>query len=170
MSLDIDISIEAGRWDDVPDATGLVDRAIRAALAKTAPDLAAASVSVLLTDDAAVRILNRDWRGKDKPTNVLSFPSDDPLDAPLSPDMPPPQIGDIALAYETVCREAVEQQKQIAHHITHLVVHGTLHLLGYDHEDEDEAEDMEATEAVILAGFGIANPYIHPEEQLNGHE
>lgn len=170
MTLDIDISIEAGRWDDVPNAVSLVEQAIRAALTKTAPDLAVGAVSVLLTDDAAVRILNREWRGKDNPTNVLSFPSDDPLDGPLAPDMPPPQIGDIALAYETVCREAAEQGKQVTHHITHLVVHGTLHLLGYDHEDEDEAEDMEATEAAILAGFGIANPYIHPEEQLNGHE
>jgi probable rRNA maturation factor len=168
--IDIDISIEAGRWDELPEAEALVERACRTALTAAAPNLAGGAISLLLTDDAAVRILNRDWRGKDKPTNVLSFPGDDPLDGPLNPDLPPPQIGDIALALETIRREALDQQKPVDHHLTHLVVHGTLHLLGYDHEEEEEATEMEALETAILAGFGIPDPYLHPEDRLTDHE
>lgn len=167
---DIDISIEAGRWDDIPGVEALVERSIRTALSQVAPTLSAGAVSVLLTDDAAVRILNREWRGKDTPTNVLSFPGDDALDGPADPDAPPPQIGDIALALETIQREAQEQGKALDHHLTHLVVHGTLHLLGFDHEDDGEAEEMESLETAILAGFGIADPYLHPEDRLTHHE
>jgi probable rRNA maturation factor len=104
---------------------------------------------VLLADDAALRALNRDWRGKDKPTNVLSFP------APQGGEM----LGDIALAAETVAAEAQAQGKPFAAHMAHLLAHGFLHLLGYDHEIEAEAEAMEARERAILVSLGLPDPY-----------
>jgi len=111
------------------------------------------SLTILLTSDAEVQALNKQYRGKDKPTNVLSFPDGDRgEDGAL-------QLGDIALAYETVMREAEAQEKTFAAHLAHLVIHGVLHLLGYDHEEEDEAEAMEALEIALLATMGIANPY-----------
>lgn len=106
-------------------------------------------VSVLLGDDAALRALNKQWRGKDKATNVLSFPAAADGD----------QLGDIALAAETVAAEAVAQGKSFEAHMTHLLVHGLLHLLGYDHEQDAEAEIMEGRERMILAGLGISDPY-----------
>lgn len=111
---------------------------------------AAGEVSLLLADDAAVRALNRDFRGKDRPTNVLSFPPGEGARGFL---------GDIALAAETVLTEAKNQGKTPEHHAAHLAVHGFLHLLGYDHEIESEAEAMEARERAILAELGIADPY-----------
>jgi len=105
-------------------------------------------LTIKFADDHAVQALNAQFRGKNKPTNVLSFPDDD---RPL---------GDMILAYETVMREAAEQQKLFLHHVLHLVIHGTLHLLGYDHEENQQAEEMEALEITCLAKLGIANPYI----------
>ena len=119
-------------------------------------------ISVVLTDDKAIQLLNADYRGKNKPTNVLSFPSFD-----LEPGKPFPVqtipceciLGDIIIAVETIEREAVEQDKPIAAHVSHMLVHGVLHLLGYDHEVESEAEIMEALEVKLLAQLGINNPY-----------
>ena len=111
---------------------------------------------MVLSDDSAVRALNRDHRGKDAPTNVLSFP---PALVPPAGARP---LGDVILAYETVRREALEQGKAAADHLRHLVVHGVLHLSGYDHETEAEAEEMEQLEREILAGLGIADPYADP--------
>ncbi len=123
---------------------------LRAALkAAAAHEARGGAVCVLLGDDAALRALNRDWRGKDRPTNVLSFPS-------ANPDY----LGDIALSHETIAREADAQGKSFEAHAAHLAVHGYLHLIGYDHEREDEAEIMEARERAILAILGIADPYI----------
>lgn len=116
-------------------------------------------IAITLSDDAEVQVLNRDWRGKDKPTNVLSFPGLEGAMAGLLPPDAPRPLGDLILAYETCAREAEEQGKSLADHARHLVVHGVLHLLGYDHETDAEAEEMEALETTILAGLGIADPY-----------
>lgn len=106
-------------------------------------------LSILLTNDDHIQQLNRDFRNKDKPTNVLSFP-----------DGEDDYLGDIAVAFETIKREAEEQNKTIHHHFIHMLVHGVLHLKGYDHESDEEAEEMEALEIKILADMGIKNPYI----------
>jgi probable rRNA maturation factor len=113
------------------------------------------NVSLLFTNDAAMQALNQKWRGKDKPTNVLSFPSGD---GPAGSDIE--MLGDIALALETVTREAEGEGKTFDHHLTHLLVHGFLHLLGYDHETgEEDAEEMETLERAILAHLAISDPY-----------
>src|SRR5579864_7654206 len=117
----------------------------------------ASVVDVTLTDDAKQRALNHTWRGKDTPTNVLAFPAADPAIPP--PDGAPLLLGDVVLAYETVAREALEQHKPLADHLRHLVVHGVLHLLGYDHTEPAAAAVMEAREIAILAELGVPNPY-----------
>jgi probable rRNA maturation factor len=114
-------------------------------------------ITILLTNDAEVKSLNAQYRGKNKPTNVLSFP--DGSEERDARGRTVRQLGDIAMAYETIAAEAAAQGKALKHHISHLAIHGTLHLLGYDHEQEAEAEAMEALEIAILARMGIANPY-----------
>ncbi len=155
---EIDLYVEDPRWEGaVADLEALVIRAVAAGLA-AAPErpAEAVAVSVLLADDEAVRELNRTWRGKDKPTNVLSFPAA-PQPRHLGVAAP---LGDLVLAYDTLLRESAEQSKPLAHHLVHLLVHGTLHLLGQDHETgEAEADAMEALEIAALAGLGIPNPY-----------
>ena len=150
----LDIMVEAGDWSRLEGAEALAQRAAEAAVAVAEETDEDFGVSVMLTDDAHIRELNRTWRHKDKATNVLSFPA---------PDQPgaegPRHLGDIALAYETLVRESEEESKALADHFAHLIVHGILHLLGYDHEDEDEAEDMEGLEVKALATLGIADPY-----------
>jgi probable rRNA maturation factor len=152
----IEVTVEAEAWTTtVTDPAALVRRAALTTLRQVRPDLAdRAIVSVLLTDDAAIRALNRDWRGKDKATNVLSFPS--PEVARAGGD---PHLGDIAIAYETLEREAAADGKPVADHLVHLAVHGTLHLLGYDHEEPGEAEAMESLERSVLSGLGVPDPY-----------
>lgn len=152
---EVDILIEAEGWSGIENLEAIIRRAVDAALA--AEGRSGAAISLMLGDDAAIRTLNASFRGKDKATNVLSFP------APAMPGDPEPAVGDIALAYETCAREAEEEGKALADHLTHLVVHGTLHLLGHDHETEAEAEAMEALEIRILAGLGIADPYAMSE-------
>ncbi len=151
----IDIEIDDADWTvALPEAEAVATRAATAALGAVPGDLV-----VLLTDDAAVRDLNARFRDKDRPTNVLSFPA---ADMPLPGQAP--HLGDIVLAFG-VCRdEAVAQGKTLANHLTHLVIHGVLHLLGRDHEDEAEAEAMEAEERVLLASLGVADPYIAPHD------
>jgi probable rRNA maturation factor len=112
----------------------------------------------MLTDDEGIRTLNRNWRGIDKPTNVLSFPALQPR-GPRLEDEAPRMLGDIAIAYETTRREADEEQKPFGHHLSHLAVHGFLHLIGHDHEQDQEAETMESLEREILAQLGIPDPY-----------
>ena len=150
----LDVMIEAGDWSRLKDAEILAQRAADAALSATYEADEDFEASVMLTDDAQIRELNRTWRDKDKPTNVLSFP------APEHPGATGPRhLGDIALAYETLVRDSEEESKELAHHFAHLIVHGVLHLLGYDHEVEAEAEIMEALEVKALASLGIADPY-----------
>jgi probable rRNA maturation factor len=151
----LDVEIEAGGWSQVTGVEWLATRAAEAAIA-AAPGLEEDDLeaTLLLTDDASVRELNRQWRGQDKPTNVLSFPAD-----MAAPTGEPRHLGDIALAYETVAREAEAEGKTFADHMAHLVVHGILHLLGHDHETDEEAETMERAEVVALEALGIADPY-----------
>lgn len=130
---------------------------VSAALADAIVLPAGRTAVVALSSDAAVQELNRTWRGLDKPTNVLSFPSVQP---PLPPDGATIFLGDVMLAAETIAREASELGIPPGHHLRHLVLHGLLHLLGYDHESEDEAQQMEALETRVLAAIGIADPYI----------
>jgi len=152
--IELDIMIEAGDWDRLADAEALAQKAAEAALAVTYEAKGEYEASVMLTDDAHIQALNRTWRAKDKPTNVLSFP------APEQPGTAGSRyLGDIALAYETLVRESEEESKELAHHFAHLIVHGVLHLLGYDHEGEAEAEIMEGLEVKALATLGIADPY-----------
>lgn len=153
--LDIDLSVEAGDWPLEPALEAIVTEATGAALAELGLGSAQSELSLVFTDDAHIRQLNAEWRGKDKATNVLSFPA-----FPAFPKGKlPPMLGDIVLAYETVLSESALEQKSFDHHLSHLVVHGLLHLLGYDHETDDEAEEMEALERRILARLAIADPY-----------
>lgn len=157
MTLDIDIEDwPEGDWE------ALATRAAQAA-AEGEPLLAhpRLSASVLFTSDAEVHALNREWRERDKATNVLSFPMLEREElADLAPDGPPEMLGDIALAHETCAREAAEKGVTLEAHAAHLIVHGMLHLAGHDHVDSDEqAEAMEALETAILAKLGIADPY-----------
>ncbi|WP_434615822.1 rRNA maturation RNase YbeY [Azospirillum sp. B2RO_4] len=156
-AVDITVSREAGAWAE--DAEWLAERAALAALGAAYDDEEGpAELSVVLADDELVHRLNREYRGKDKPTNVLSFALTE-AEEPEAQDGMPVMLGDVILAYETVAREASEQGKSFKDHMTHLVMHGVLHLLGYDHETDDEAEEMEALETRLLATFGIADPY-----------
>lgn len=146
----------AGDWD------ALVARAARAVV-QVAPELGLArlSVSVLFTSDAEVHVLNREWRGRDKPTNVLSFPMQGRCELlDLDADGPPVMLGDIALAYETCVQEAADKGAALDQHAAHLIIHGLLHLAGYDHvHSDEEAEAMEALEILALAKLGIPDPY-----------
>jgi probable rRNA maturation factor len=159
--LDIQISVEDEGWPEEPALVSLSEKTLGTAaeflakqekqpFPKMAPEL-----SLVFTDDAAIREINAEWRGMDKPTNVLSFPA-----FPLEPGkMPGPMLGDIVIARETVEREAVDLDKSFEDHLTHLLVHGFLHLFGYDHIETDEAERMEALETRILAVLGLSDPY-----------
>ena len=150
----IEVEVEDEAWvDALPDAVGVVDRAATAALGSTRGDLV-----ILLTDDAAVGEINHRFRDKEGPTNVLSFPA-----APSAA----PHLGDLMLAFGVCAAEAAAQGRSLADHLTHLTVHGVLHLLGRDHVDEAEAEAMEAEERTLLASLGIADPY-RPHEPSDG--
>lgn len=158
----IALSIDCPGWAAaLPEAAALAREAIEAAL-EGAPVGPLAEVSVVLTDDAAQRALNREWRGKDAPTNVLSFPALEPAElaagAAADPNRPA-LLGDVVLALETMQREAEAAGKTLADHAAHLLVHGVLHLLGYDHETEADAALMEPVETRILARLGVADPY-----------
>ena len=148
----IEIAIEAGLWK-TQDDEAVVARAIEVAAGMSDHNVAGAELSVVLTDDASIRAINVQWRHKDEPTNVLSFPA--------PPAMPgaPRLLGDIIIAHETTAREAKAEGKPFADHLGHLAVHGFLHLLGYDHESDADAEVMERLEREILAKLGVPDPY-----------
>ena len=152
--IEIDVLVADARWSALDDPEILARRAVEAAFAVAEEAPSEAEISILLTEDAAIRDLNRDWRGKDQPTNVLSFPASAPMSA-----SGPRHFGDIVLAYDTILREADEEGKALRDHVLHLIVHGTLHLLGHDHEETAEAEVMEALEVQALARLYIGNPY-----------
>jgi probable rRNA maturation factor len=151
-----DLTVEAGNWPDEAMLTALVERSVAAAFAELGPSRQGESeLGVIFTDDVRIRELNAGWRGKDQATNVISFPAfPDTKSGPL-----PPLLGDIVPAAETVSGEAALEGKPIENHISHLVVHGLLHLVGYDHEIDAEAEEMEALERRILARLALPDPY-----------
>jgi probable rRNA maturation factor len=149
--VDIDLVVDCELWSGFAAAEAAVRRAIEAA-ARAAGQSGA--VAVMLTDDASIRTMNAQWRGIDKPTNVLSFPA-----AATPAGAGNAHLGDIAIAYETVAAESASENKDFADHLAHLAVHGYLHLVGFDHETEAEAVRMEHLETQILSGLGIADPY-----------
>ncbi|NIA72158.1 rRNA maturation RNase YbeY [Pelagibius litoralis] len=183
--LEVAVSLQDAAWGETLDnLEGLAERSIRVALSHVNETGSsgfvgdtgdqgerggALEVSLLFADDAAVAALNQGYRGRSGPTNVLSFPNMDGNDPPPSEPLPsalpgdpaprPRLLGDIVLARQTVLREAAEQDKTPQAHIMHLLIHGFLHLLGYDHENEAEAEEMEALEIAILADLDVADPY-----------
>ncbi|MBN8533475.1 MAG: rRNA maturation RNase YbeY [Rhizobiales bacterium] len=155
----INLLIEAEGWKRLPEAKKTARSAAQAALKF---EKRKGEATILLTDDAAMRRLNASFRGKDKPTNVLSFPA-----APSSPGNKGAEslfLGDIALGYETCAAEALAEGKSLGDHLSHLVVHGLLHLMGYDHETEAQALQMEGRERAVLAMLGVADPYSGAEE------
>jgi probable rRNA maturation factor len=155
--LHIEIATNSEGWP--PALQSRAEQAVREALTQSkAKVTGAAELSIVLTDDAEQRELNRDWRGIDKSTNVLSFPQIEPFGSVVG------ILGDIILARETLEREAAEMQVSFDDHFTHLVVHGFLHILGYDHMDDDEALVMEGLETQILASLGVADPYAENEQ------
>jgi probable rRNA maturation factor len=153
-----EVLVVADCWQTEPDAESVIQRAIATAAEMVDADIDEAELAVMLTDDAGIRTLNSNWRGVDKPTNVLSFPALQPTGR-NGPDDAPRMLGDIAIAYQTTRKEADDEQKPFDHHLSHLAVHGFLHLIGYDHEKDDDAETMETLEAEILAQLGIPDPY-----------
>jgi probable rRNA maturation factor len=153
-----EVIVAADCWQDQPDAEAVILRAINTAANMVDAEVGDAEIAVMLTDDAGIRTLNSNWRGIDKPTNVLSFPALQPTGR-REPDDAPRMLGDIAIAYQTLRKEADDEEKPFEHHLSHLAVHGFLHLIGYDHETDEEAETMEALEQEILAQLGIPDPY-----------
>jgi probable rRNA maturation factor len=154
--IDILLDRQGGGWADEAALLALAGQIVSAASEALALKPAGlCELSLVFSDDATVKSLNAQWRGKDTATNVLSFPA-----FPLKPgDKLPPLLGDVILAFETVAREAAEEAKPFEHHVSHLILHGLLHLLGYDHETDAQAEEMEALECKILTKLAIPDPY-----------
>jgi probable rRNA maturation factor len=157
-----EVLVVAECWQAEPEAEAIILRAIEAAAGLADADVGEAELAVMLTDDAGIRTLNSNWRGIDKPTNVLSFEALQPT-GDSSPDDAPRMLGDIAIAYQTTRKEADDEHKPFDHHLSHLAIHGFLHLIGYDHENDADAETMETFEREILAQLGIPDPYADRE-------
>ncbi|NQY12837.1 MAG: rRNA maturation RNase YbeY [Henriciella sp.] len=146
--IELDLRIADPAWSEaIPDITAICETALNAGAAQMS---ASGEVSVLLTDNDDIQTLNKDWRGKDKPTDVLSFPSD-PMDRPF--------LGDIALAFGVMQIDAADRALDLPQHLSHLLIHGLLHLLGHDHKDDTEAAEMESLEIAALASLGWPDPY-----------
>lgn len=162
----IDTILDDTRWEGL-DLETLAEAAARATLSDLGLPPDDFAIALLACDDARIATLNADFRGKPQPTNILSFPSEERGAATpgVIPDLPdgdpddPAELGDLAIAWETCAQEAADQSKALADHVTHLIVHGALHLLGFDHIDDRDADVMETTEARILARLGVADPY-----------
>ncbi len=164
-ALTVVTAVEGDGWTKTfqdEELAGITNRALGAAARHLdLPPTIETEISVTFADDATVAEANGAWRGKDRPTNILSFPM-----VQLEPgDLPGPLAGDLLLAFETVAREAAAEGKTLSDHLSHLLVHGFLHLMGYDHIDEDEAAAMEATEIAILGELGVSDPYADPAEK-----
>ena len=162
----VDIVLESTRWKAQPRAKAVIRKAVAAAAKATSTS--GSELAIVLTNDSAIRALNRDWRSLDAPTNVLSFPAIPPRKprsraknsrAKPARDAAPALLGDIVIAYQYTAREAKAEGKPFSDHLAHLTVHGFLHLLGYDHETDAEAETMERLERKILAQLGLPDPY-----------
>ncbi len=154
--LEVTVSVPCQAWRDaIADVEGVCKSAVEATCSSK-PPCSMAEVSIVLADDAFIQKLNRDYRGKDEPTNVLSFTGDHGL-----PEVPGAEmmLGDVVVSYETITAEAKENGRDIKDHLSHLIVHGMLHLLGFDHRDDEEASKMEEMEVSVLTGIGINNPY-----------
>jgi len=152
----IDITTEFDAWLKIPGIETLIKTAARAAVNNCGQKFQTqAELSILLTSDNAIQKLNSEYRNQDKPTNVLSFPGEQEAQAQDRSFL----LGDVVLSYQTIGSEAKRQNKRLENHISHLIVHGVLHLLGYDHEDDETACDMERKEINILKGIGVENPY-----------
>lgn len=152
-TLAIDILVESPLWNAEPQYQAILRQAVTVAARETSSR--PAELAIVLTEDSAIRALNRKWRGQDKPTNVLSFPASGAGMA----NAKAAHLGDIVIAFETVAREASSEGKLFAHHLAHLAVHGYLHLLGFEHETDREAAAMEGLEAEILSQLGVPNPH-----------
>ena len=152
----VSVDVEDSSWQALPELEALTREAVVAALSEELPQQSPVEVALLFTGDAAIAEINSEWRGQNKPTNVLSFPAPEDMPLPEGENRP---LGDIVLAFGVISREAREQGKSLRDHTAHLIVHGVLHLLGYDHETDAEAEDMEHREVQILKGMGISDPY-----------
>jgi probable rRNA maturation factor len=150
--LKIDVLVDSGHWKSAGNIRTLLRRAV--AEAASTQSTSDAELAIVLSDDSAIRQLNRLWRGVDAATNVLSFPA-----ATRQAEDEPAHLGDIVLAYQTIAREAQTEGKPFAHHVVHLAVHGYLHLVGFDHEQDDDAETMEQAERKILHRLSIPDPY-----------
>ncbi|MBI5163013.1 MAG: rRNA maturation RNase YbeY [Magnetospirillum sp.] len=156
---EIAVDLTCPAWAEaLPEVEDLCRRVAAAALGAGACDDGPLELSLVLADDATVRDLNRTWRGQDKATNVLSFAALDDDAAPL-PEGAPLLLGDVIIAFETCAREAADEGKSLDDHLSHLVVHGVLHLIGFDHRDDAAAEEMEGLETAILGALGIGDPY-----------
>ncbi len=153
VTLEVEIERHGDAWREAAFNRGLIEQAARAAI-RAAPPLSPGTyqVTLVLTDNAEIRALNRTWRDKDAATNVLAFPAHDKVKGPGL-------LGDVVIAYETTAKEALAQHIAFDDHVAHLVVHGVLHLIGFDHIDDAEAERMEAIERTALGSLGIADPY-----------
>lgn len=149
-ALEIDVLVASKLWEENDDARSVARRAVAEAAAMLST--AAAELAIVLTDDSAIRLLNREWRGVDAATNVLSFPT-------TRAGGEPPLLGDIVLAYETIAREAHAEHRPFAHHVAHLAVHGYLHLVGYDHVRSADAAAMQRVERDVLRRLAIPDPY-----------
>lgn len=158
-TLEIDVMIVFPRWHDVlPPAEEVCRRAATAAYQVAGRNTERAEASIVLAEDRMIRRLNRHYRGKDEATNVLSFPTGADELHPVAGNAAPSLLGDVVVAYQTTAREAAAEGKDLGDHLSHLIVHGLLHLLGYDHRDDREAEEMESLERRALAALGIADP------------
>lgn len=159
---DVTLAVDAGDWVDTEKLRATAEKAAGAVRVAVSESPSRAEISIMFTNDRRMAELNNRWRARPQPTNVLSFP----VSRSKAMAGEAMQLGDIALGFETVSKEATEMGLTLPDHITHLLVHGLLHLLGYDHEDDSTAEVMETLETHILATLGIANPYAGPEAEL----